>query len=178
VAASTKKTEKLEVRLPSDVKNAFRERCEAAGLTASEAMRAFVEGRPASELLGQPQADRDLSLRSAQSHMPVFTVRRLLQATRTGSTRAMTTLAVLAGYGLLAVFVAMATLKPLWGDHVGLFKLPDGTLSAGIVSDTSGARELLGLWTIPIATGIAALLFGGLSKLSRRISPWSVETHT
>jgi hypothetical protein len=166
VAASTKKTEKLEVRLPSELKSAFRERCEAAGLTASEAVRAFVEGQAASP--AELQAPHASNSRDAQGGSPLLTLRRLLHATRVGSARATTALTALVGYALLAAFVAMATLKPLWGDHVGLFRMADGALSAGIVADTAGGRELLGLWTIPIAIGIAALLFAGLARLTRR----------
>ena len=43
----------------------------------------------------------------------------------------------------------MAVLKPLWGEHVGVFRAADGTISAGIVAHSGGARDLLGWWSIP-----------------------------
>lgn len=47
-----KKTETIEVRLPFETKQAFMARCQAAGVTASEALRGFIgeftaEARPA-----------------------------------------------------------------------------------------------------------------------------------
>lgn len=42
-----KKSETLEIRLPHAAKTAFMARCRAEGLTASEAVRRFIEGRTA-----------------------------------------------------------------------------------------------------------------------------------
>jgi len=39
-----KKSESLEIRLPFDTKQAFMARCRAEGVTASEAVRGFIEG--------------------------------------------------------------------------------------------------------------------------------------
>lgn len=39
-----KKSESLEIRLPYPTKQAFMARCQAEGLTASEALRGFIEG--------------------------------------------------------------------------------------------------------------------------------------
>lgn len=44
-----KKSDSIEVRMPHAVKQAFMARCRAEGHTASEAIRAFVEGRIAEE---------------------------------------------------------------------------------------------------------------------------------
>ena len=41
-----KKSETLEIRLSHAAKTAFMERCRAEGLTASEALRAHIEGPP------------------------------------------------------------------------------------------------------------------------------------
>lgn len=40
---SPKKTETVEIRLPYETKAAFMARCQAGGLTASEAIRGFIE---------------------------------------------------------------------------------------------------------------------------------------
>lgn len=42
---SAKKSETIEVRLPFATKRAFAERCRAEGITVSEAVRGFVDGR-------------------------------------------------------------------------------------------------------------------------------------
>jgi hypothetical protein len=81
-----------------------------------------------------------------------------------GSRRAVIGLTFGLGYLLLAIFTSMALLKPLWGGHVGVFRYADGTLNAGIVSQSDGARELLGWWSIPIALLLAALLYVALTK--------------
>ena len=41
-----KKSETLEIRLSHAAKTAFMERCRTAGVTASEALRAHIEGQP------------------------------------------------------------------------------------------------------------------------------------
>ena len=41
-----KKSETLEIRLSHEAKAAFMARCQAAGVTASEALRAHIEGQP------------------------------------------------------------------------------------------------------------------------------------
>ncbi len=46
VKRSPKKSETLEVRISYDAKQAFMEACAARGLSASEAVRAFVEAYP------------------------------------------------------------------------------------------------------------------------------------
>jgi len=43
---SPKKTETVEVRLPLAAKTAFMARCRAEGLTASEAIRRFIDAEP------------------------------------------------------------------------------------------------------------------------------------
>jgi antitoxin component of RelBE/YafQ-DinJ toxin-antitoxin module len=168
VVPTTKKTEKLEVRVPSELKSAFRQHCEAAGLTASEALRAFVEGQATLQSAAPIQLADNATSRSAHTESLRFSLGETFDAARKGLARAMVTLTLLVGCLLLALFVAIATLKPLWSDHVGLFRMADGTLSAGIVADPSGGQELLGLWSMPIALGVAALLLLGLVRFRGR----------
>lgn len=53
-APREKKSETLEVRLPHALKARFMARCRSQGVTASEAVRAFIEGRASV----RPSADR------------------------------------------------------------------------------------------------------------------------
>ena len=61
----------------------------------------------------------------------------------------------------------MALLKPIWPDHIGLFRNPDGTVTFGIVAQTQGAQELLGLWIMPISVAVALLLYVALTRWLR-----------
>lgn len=70
------------------------------------------------------------------------------------------------GFGVAALFAAMAIAKPLWSDHVGLFDAGDGQWSAGILA-APGGRELLGLWVIPIGLALAAMITLLLTKSMR-----------
>lgn len=120
--------------------------------------------------LGQPEdylrpllADQ-LIERGTQTYSPVTIARGLSYSVLAGSRRTMIALGFGFGYLLLAIFAGMAILKPLWGDHVGVFRNADGTVSAGIVTRVDGAQELLGWWSIPIALLLAALLYVALTK--------------
>lgn len=73
------------------------------------------------------------------------------------------------GYLLLGIFVAMALLKPVWGNHVGLFRRSDGAVSFGIISNPAGMHELLGYWIIPIVLIIAVLLYAVLTRALRAV---------
>ena len=44
-ARAPKKSESLEIRIPHPTKQAFMARCQAEGVTASEALRGFIEER-------------------------------------------------------------------------------------------------------------------------------------
>lgn len=122
-------------------------------------------GRPADYL--RPLIADELLNRGTRSYNPVPLARGLYHSVGLGSARAIGAIAFGLGYVLLAAFTAMALLKPLWGDHVGLFRQPDGSVSFGIVAETTGARELLGYWIIPIAILVAALLYVLLTRALR-----------
>lgn len=55
-----KKSESLEIRLPLDLKAAFMARCRRDGVTASEAIRAFVEDRASGRAAPKAPAWRGL----------------------------------------------------------------------------------------------------------------------
>jgi hypothetical protein len=53
-----KKSESLEIRIPYPTKQAFMARCEAEGVTASEALRGFIEGQLAPATPSRRKAPR------------------------------------------------------------------------------------------------------------------------
>ncbi|HEY4953937.1 MAG TPA: hypothetical protein VII02_03530 [Gemmatimonadaceae bacterium] len=63
------------------------------------------------------------------------------------------------GYVLIIVFAAMALLKAFVPNHVGYFVYPNGTRTLGILADTTGAREALGYWVVPLALAAATVLY-------------------
>lgn len=119
-------------------------------------------GRPIDYL--RPLLADEMLERGTRTYSPITIARGLSYAVMAGSRRAVIGLAFGLGYLLLAIFTGMALLKPLWGEHVGVFRYADGTVSAGIVAQSDGARELLGWWSIPIALLLAALLYVALTK--------------
>ncbi len=124
-------------------------------------------GRPIDYL--RPLLADELIERGTLTYSPITIAWGLCYAVMAGSRRAVIGLAFGLGYLLLAIFTGMALLKPLWGEHVGVFRYADGTISAGIVAQSDGARELLGWWSIPIALLLAALLYVALTKGLRTI---------
>lgn len=122
-------------------------------------------GQP-SEFLRPMLAD-ELLQRGTQSYNPSLISRGLYHTIRGGSRRAFTAIAFAAGYIALAIFAAMTLLKPFFGDHVGLIRGPNGSLTFGLVSDGSG-EELLGLWSIPLTLAVCAMLYVLLTRALRR----------
>lgn len=117
----------------------------------------------------RPLLADDLIEQGTRTYSPITIARGLAYAVMAGSRRTAIALAFGIGYLLLAIFTAMAVLKPLWGENVGVFRNADGTISAGIVAQSDGARELLGWWSVPIAVLLAVLLYVVLTKGLRAI---------
>jgi len=63
------------------------------------------------------------------------------------------------GYVLIIVFAAMALMKAFVPSHVGYFVYPNGTRTFGILADTTGAREALGFWVVPLALAATTVLY-------------------
>lgn len=122
-------------------------------------------GEPADYL--RPIIAEQLLERGTRSYAPVPIARGLYHSVKLGSTRAVVAAGFALGYIMLAIFALMAVLKPVWGDHVGLFREPDGKVSFGIVANSTAASELLGLWIIPIALLLTALLYIILTRTLR-----------
>lgn len=142
----------------------------AEGVAASAALGELARLDDALSRLGRPGeylrpllADA-LIERGTRTYSPLTIGRGLFHLLLAGSRRTAIGIAFGLGYLLLAIFTVMAVLKPLWADHVGLFRLPDGTISAGIVAAPPGTQELLGWWSIPIALALAALLYVALTR--------------
>lgn len=119
-------------------------------------------GRPIDYL--RPLLADEMIERGTRTYSPITIARGLSHAILAGSRRAVMGLTFGLGYLLLAILTGMALLKPLWGEHVGVFRYADGTISAGIVAQSDGAQELLGWWSIPLAVLLAALLYVALTK--------------
>jgi uncharacterized membrane protein len=125
-------------------------------------------GRPIDYL--RPIIAEQLVEQGTRRYAPTLIARGLYHSLKLGSKRAAVAVGFALGYMMLVIFALMAVLKPVWGDHVGLFRAPDGTISFGIVANASGASELLGLWIIPIALLVTALLYLVLTRVLR--SAW------
>lgn len=119
-------------------------------------------GQPADYL--RPLLADQMIERGTRTYSPVTIARGLSHSVLAGSRRTVIALGFGLGYLLLAIFAGMAIVKPLWGEHVGVFRNADGTVSAGIVARGDGAQELLGWWSIPIALLLAAVLYIALTK--------------
>lgn len=119
-------------------------------------------GEPADYL--RPLIADQLIERGTRSYSPSMIARGLSHSVLAGSRRTAIALGFGLGYLLLAIFACMAILKPLWGEHVGLFRNADGTVSAGIVARSAGSQELLGWWSIPIALLLTGVLYIALTK--------------
>ena len=153
----------LEAHLADSYATGDLEQSEAARLQAAIDRL----GTPANYL--RPLLADELLDRGTRTYQPAPIAKGLYHSLRAGSSRAITGAAFALGYLLLAAFAATALLKPLWGNHVGLFRQPDGAVSFGIIADTTGARELLGFWIIPIALAMTALLYIVLTRTLRAV---------
>lgn len=125
--------------------------------------------------LGQPEeylrpllAD-DLIDRGTRTYAPLTIIRGLFHAVLAGLRRAAIACGFSLGYLCLAIFVAIAVLKPVWRDHVGVFQGENGTIRAGIFSLSGSDHDMLGWWTTPIALLLAALVYVGLTKRLRAL---------
>lgn len=119
-------------------------------------------GRPIDYL--RPLLADEFIERGTQNYSPITIGRGLAYAIMAGSRRAVIGFTFGLGYLLLGIFTAMALLKPFLGEHVGLFRHADGTISAGILAQSYGARDLLGWWSIPVTLLLAAALYFALTK--------------
>ena len=153
----------LRTNLETHLVDSFAERDGSEADRLASALRHL--GRPADYL--RPLIAEQLLEQGTRSYAPAAIARGLYHSLKLGSTRSVVAAWFALGYMMLAIFALMALLKPVWGDHVGLFRQPDGRVSFGIVANADGASELLGLWIIPIALLLTGLLYLILTRALR-----------
>mgnify|MGYP003147521896 CR=1 FL=1 len=124
-------------------------------------------GRPIDYL--RPMLADSYIERASQTYNPVTIGKGLFHTLLSGGGKVLAGTGFAVGYMLLAALVAIAVSKPFWPEQVGLFRFPNGNIAAGIVSETSGAQELVGWWAIPIALGLATLTYILLTNGLRRL---------
>ncbi|MBN1270639.1 MAG: hypothetical protein JXB26_00055 [Candidatus Aminicenantes bacterium] len=126
--------------------------------------------------MGEPEiflrpiiADKYLN-RASKTLRPTAVIKGLYYSFLTGFKRA--SVAMLLGLGYIFVFVLafIAVLKPFFPHHVGTLKFNDGSLTLGVSLNATGVEaDYLGYWVIPIAAGLAVLIYIGLTKFLRKI---------
>lgn len=56
-------------------------------------------------------------------------------------------------------FASVGLLRHFWPSHIGLFVFTDHRFAFGILRDTAGGTDLMGIFVTPVCLGIAALLY-------------------
>ncbi len=152
--------------------------------------RAEIVAEIRSHLLERPEAAADpaRAFGSAEAYARAFVQERALAgalaggaswalgralvsgASRLGWWYVVAVLAVAQAYG--AVLVALAALKPVFPAHVGLFVGGGFTLGARFGEELSGAREVLGWWSVPLFLGAGVLFLWGGNFTLRALARW------
>ncbi|WP_025885704.1 hypothetical protein [Asaia prunellae] len=70
----------------------------------------------------------------------------------------------MACWPICLVIAAIGLARPFFTPHVGLFFYPDQRWAFGIIRDTQGSSELLGVFFIPVCLGLATLLMLPLDR--------------
>ena len=139
---------------------------EGPGGEAERLQRAIDRlGRPADFL--RPMLADELIDRGTAKGSILLISRGLYHAVRSGSGRALRAAVFALGYVLLGIFAVMTVLKPFFGNHIGLIRGADGSLTFGMVSQ-DGGQELLGLWSVPLTLSLFGLLYMLLTRMLRR----------
>lgn len=133
------------------------------------------------EALGSPTeiARANVTERAAAavdaSSAPLKVLRALYRVATVSVLGLFTFLVSLFGYSLALGFLAVAVLKPIIPEHVGVWQTVtgDGTYdySVGAVVMSAHSRELVGWWIIPISLALAV----GLGYVTWRLGSWAVR---
>lgn len=99
-----------------------------------------------------------LRSRAAQTLSPTHVLAALASSARIGLSGLILSTLAGAGYVLAALALAMGTARLLGQDTTGLFRLEDGRYFIGF-GETLGGADILGLWFVPLAYGVAAALY-------------------
>lgn len=124
--------------------------------------------------LGDPEiflrpliADKYMT-RASRTLSPKDVVKGLYFSLFTGIKKALISFLLGLGYVLVFVLGAMAVLKPIFPNHVGVLLFNDGSMTAGMSFNASGVKiDYLGYWVIPVAACLFILLYIGLTKYLR-----------
>lgn len=108
--------------------------------------------------------------RASRTLRPQDVIKGLYFSLFTGIKKALISFCLGLGYLLVFFLVGMAVLKPFFPNYVGVLSFNDGSLIAGMSYNSSGVKiDYLGFWIIPVASGLAALLYIGLTKFLRKV---------
>jgi len=121
--------------------------------------------------MGEPEkflkpliADKYMN-RASRTLSPKDVIKGLYFSLFTGLKKALVSFFLGLGYIIVCILGLMAVLKPFFPNHVGLILFNNGSVTAGISTNSSGVRiDYLGYWVIPIAAGLAVLIYIGLTK--------------
>lgn len=139
----------------------------AVGHNETDRMRAAIArlGKPRDYL--RPMVADSLLERGAATYHPVLLAKGLYQSLFGGLRAFAVGVGFAAGYFLLVVFAVMALFKAAFPRNIGYFIYPDGSRAFGVLANTSGARDALGYWVVPVAILAAAALYVGLTRALR-----------
>lgn len=133
--------------------------------------------------LGEPEiflrpliADKYMT-RASRTLSPKDVIKGLYFSLFTGFKKAMISFCLGLGYILVFILAGMAVLKPFFPTYVGVLLFNDGSVTAGMSFNSSGVKiDYLGFWIIPIATGLAVLIYIGLTKFLRKVRQSGIKS--
>ncbi len=74
------------------------------------------------------------------------------------------------GYSISFLMAMVSFIKIFWPQNAGVFMKPGNDLTVGITTESMApARDVLGLWTIPVFLVLSIALYFGLSTLLKKI---------
>jgi hypothetical protein len=126
--------------------------------------------------MGEPEkflrpliADKYMN-RASRTLSPKDVIKGLYFSLFTGLKKGLFSLFFGLGYIVVCVLSVMALLKPFFPNHVGVIMFKDRSLTAGMSFNSSGVKiDYLGYWFIPVAAGLAILIYIGLTKHLHKI---------
>jgi hypothetical protein len=126
--------------------------------------------------MGEPEiylrpliADKYMS-RASKTLSPKDVIKGLYYSLFTGFKKAVISFLLGMGYILVFGLAAIAICKPFFPNYAGVILFNDGSMTAGLSFNSSGVKiDYLGYWVIPIAAGLAVLIYIGLTKYLRKV---------
>lgn len=128
----------------------------------------------ATEKLGRPEeylepivTDRIIE-EGATTYNPLWVLKGLGRTLTRGVKKTLLGLLFSVGYLISLSLIGMALLEPFIPHHVGLFYGAGkgiGGYMFGILDQTDGMTEILGIWVIPLGLASGLLIYGGLTQI-------------